>query len=187
MAIAEPTRRWLLASARAALAEALDRRDAVAPTGPRPADAVLDQPARVFVSWHDGGQLLGCIGTLQAHASLAEAVRHYAVQAGQHDPRIGPMSHAQLAGAHAEIAVLAPERELDARGVDAIAAALVPGRDGVILRSGDRRAVFLPVVWEKLADPHEFLGALCRKAGIATLAEREQARAQVFAVESWSD
>jgi AmmeMemoRadiSam system protein A len=186
MAIAEPTRRWLSASAREAVAEALDRTDLVAPAGPRPNDDVLMMPASVFVSWHAGPRLLGCIGTLQAQAALADAVRHYAVQAGLHDPRIGPMSHAQLGTASGEISVLAPERELDVQGIAAIASAIVPGRDGVVLRSGWRRAVFLPVVWEKLPSPHEFLDALCRKAAIVTASERAEARASVFAVESWS-
>jgi len=187
VAIAEPTRRWLLASAREALASALDTADTVTPAGLAPDDALLDEPARVFVSWHDGTHLLGCIGTLQPYASLAGAVRHYAVQAGLHDPRIGPMRAAQVAGAQGEIAVLAPERELPARGIDAIAKALVPGRDGVILRHGRRRGVFLPVVWEKLPVAHDLLDALCRKAGIASPHERAEARAEVFAVESWSD
>lgn len=187
MAIAEPTRRWLSATAREAVAEALDRSDLVAPAGPRPHDDVLGIPASVFVSWHAGAKLLGCIGTLQPHAVLADAVRHYAVQAGLHDPRIGPMSHAQLVSAHGEISVLAPERELDVQGIDAIAAAIVPGRDGVVLRASWRRAVFLPVVWEKLPTTQEFLDALCRKAGIVTPGERADARASVFEVESWSD
>jgi AmmeMemoRadiSam system protein A len=186
MPIAEPTRRWLSASAREAVAEALHRSDLVAPAGPRPNDEVLTLPARVFVSWHAGPKLLGCIGTLQPHAALAEAVRHYAVQAGLHDPRIGPMSMRELASAHGEISVLADDRELDACGLESIAAAIVPGKDGVVLRSGSRRAVFLPVVWEKLPTPYEFLDALCRKAGIVSTQERADARASVFGVESWS-
>src|SRR5687768_15422022 len=110
MSIAEPTRRWLLASAREALAAAIDRGDLAAPIGPRPDDPALDRPARVFVSWHDGPRLLGCIGTVQAAESLVAAVRRYAVQAGLHDPRTGPMTADELARAHAEIAVLGPER-----------------------------------------------------------------------------
>lgn len=187
MSIAEPTRRWLLASAREAVAEAIDRGELAPPADARPDDPVLDEPARVFVSWHDGPRLLGCIGTLQAADSLAAAVRHYAVQAGLHDPRMGPMTAEELARAHAEIAVLRPERELDACGLEAIARVLVPGRDGVILRHGHRRALFLPVVWEKLPAAAEFLDALCRKAGILDPHDRAQVRAQVFEVESWSD
>jgi AmmeMemoRadiSam system protein A len=155
--------------------------------GPRPEDPELDRPAPVFVSWHDGTRLLGCIGTVQAAEPLAAAVRHYAVQAGLHDPRMGPMTADELARAHAEIAVLGPERELDAHGLEAIAEALVPGRDGVILRHGHRRALFLPVVWEKLPRAAEFLEALCRKAGILDPGDRAQVQARVFEVESWSD
>lgn len=187
MSIAEATRRWLLASAREALAQAIECGDVVAPAGPRPEDPVLEQPARVFVSWHDGPRLLGCIGALQPAESLAAAVRHYAVQAGLHDPRMGPMTPDQLVRADVEIAVLGPERELDARGVEAVAHALVPGQGGVILRHRHRRALFLPVVWEKLPSAVEFVDALCRKAGIIAPGDRAQVQAQVFEVESWSD
>lgn len=44
---------------------------------------------------------------------------------------------------------------------------LQPGRDGLVLQAGARRATFLPAVWEQLPDPETFLDALLQKAGLA--------------------
>ena len=43
---------------------------------------------------------------------------------------------------------------------------LRPRIDGLIIRDGDKRAVFLPQVWEDLPDPNLFLSHLKQKAGM---------------------
>lgn len=157
-------RRWLLAAARRALGEALGV--PTPPEEPAPLDPELLEPRRLFVSWHDGPRLVGCIGTLEAHAPLRDAVQHYAVQAGLYDPRTPTPAPGDLPRLRCEISVLTPPEPMPERGLAEITAALVPGRDGLVLRDGDQRAVFLPVVWESLPEPVAFVAALCRKARI---------------------
>jgi AmmeMemoRadiSam system protein A len=185
--IAEGTRHWLLACARKALADELGCGDTIATMREAPHDVVLTAPARVFVSWHVSDRLLGCIGTLQEHDTLLAAVRHYSVQAGMHDPRVPAMHPDTLPRARVEISVLGEPRELEAIGIAAIEAAIVPFEHGVILRRGLRRAVFLPVVWDKLPERREFIRALARKAGIDVDREGDAARAQVFEVEHFGE
>ncbi len=43
---------------------------------------------------------------------------------------------------------------------------LEPGRHGLVLALGPRRATFLPAVWTSLPDPGRFLGELKAKAGL---------------------
>jgi AMMECR1 domain-containing protein len=43
---------------------------------------------------------------------------------------------------------------------------LRPGVDGLILEEGFRRGTFLPVVWESLPNPRDFLRHLKAKAGL---------------------
>ena len=43
---------------------------------------------------------------------------------------------------------------------------LRPGVDGVTLELEDRRATFLPQVWDALPEPRDFLTALKQKAGL---------------------
>ena len=185
--IAGSTRRFLLASARQALADEIGCGDMVEPVGEAPHDPVLDAPARVFVSWHVGDRLLGCIGTLQEHETLISAVRHFAVQSGLHDPRAGAVDAEVLARARVDVSVLSAPTELEVVGVQNIELAIRPFEDGVILRRMLRRAVFLPVVWQKLPDRREFIRALARKAGIDPDREGDDARASVFGVEAFGE
>ena len=111
--------------------------------------------------------LRGCIGTLEPTRPLALDVADNAYRAGFHDPRFDPLSPAEASGIELHLSLLnAPER-LAARCEAELVAQLRPGEDGLILRLGDRRATFLPEVWESLPEPAEFVRALQRKAGLA--------------------
>lgn len=171
--------------ARHALADALGV--AVPAPGPAPDDPRLDEPMRLFVSWHEGPRLVGCIGTLEAHAPLKDAVRHYAVQAGLHDPRTPTPAPSDLPQLRCEISVLTPPEPMAEQGLAEITAALVPGRDGLVLRDRERRAVFLPVVWETLPEPAEFVAALCRKARIDTDRRAAFVQGERFLAERFED
>lgn len=156
-------------------------------SGPAPDDPLLDAAARLFVSWHEGPRLVGCIGTLEAHASLKDAVRHYAVQAGLHDPRTPTPAPGDLPRLRCEISVLTPPEPMAEQGLAEITAALVPGRDGLVLRDQERRAVFLPVVWETLPEPAAFVAALCRKARIDPDRRAAFVRGERFEAERFED
>ena len=181
----EPTRRYLLDLARHALAQALGVQSPAPPD--RPSDPRLERPARVFVSWHLGARLVGCIGTLEPETSLEQAVWRYAVHAGLHDPRTPPARPEELPRLRVEISILGEPTEVPVVGLSAIERTIASGREGVIVHHGARRGVFLPVVWDKLADPREFLLALCRKAGIDPLLDGDEVRASVFTTEVFGD
>ena len=152
----------------------------------RPDDPTLDGPGRVFVSWHLGERLVGCIGSLEPRLSLDAAVAHFAVQSGRHDPRTPGTNPEEFPSLECEISVLSAASELEEVGLEAIGRTIEPGRDGVVLRHGARKAVYLPVVWEKLTEPEVFLLNLCRKAGIDPVSDGEGVRAAVFTTETWS-
>jgi AmmeMemoRadiSam system protein A len=157
------------------------------PEVPRPDDPTLDQPARLFVSWHDGPALIGCIGTLEPIDCLEAGVTRYAVLAGLHDRRTPMPDPGRWTHMSCEISILGEPRPLPATGIKAIAPLLVRGRDGVILSHEGRRAFYLPVVWEKLGDPLDFLRALCRKAGVDPVAHGEHVHASVLDVEAFGE
>jgi AmmeMemoRadiSam system protein A len=177
------TRLWLLARARAALGEALGA--AVEPLPAPPEDPALHEPGRVFVSWHAGERLVGCIGSLEPRLALHDAVAHFAVESGLHDRRTSGTTREELLVLRCEISVISAATELEPVGLGAIAEALQPGRDGVVLRAGFRKAVFLPVVWTKLPAPASFLEALCQKAGIDPVRDADDVRAAVFTTETF--
>jgi AmmeMemoRadiSam system protein A len=125
-----------------------------------------------FVTLTKGGQLRGCIGSLEARRPLILDVQENAISAALRDPRFPPVAPRELADVRVEVSVLSAPQPLDYRGADDLIAKLRPGIDGVVIERSWQRATFLPQVWEKLPDPHEFLAHLCMKAGLAADAYR---------------
>lgn len=117
-----------------------------------------------FVTLTQQGELRGCIGSLEAQRPLALDVRDNAVAAAFKDPRFPPVCSEELDGLTIEISVLSAPKPLPYDGPDDLIAKLRPGVDGVVIERGWNRATFLPQVWEKLPDAHQFLEHLCRKA-----------------------
>ena len=117
-----------------------------------------------FVTLTQHGQLRGCIGSLEARQPLVLDVRDNALGAAFRDPRFPPMITEELDILHVEISVLSKPALLDYEGADDLVAKLRPNIDGVVIERGWNRATFLPQVWEKIPDPHEFMQYLCRKA-----------------------
>jgi AmmeMemoRadiSam system protein A len=124
----------------------------------------LRREAACFVTLTKDGQLRGCIGSLEARQPLVLDVRDNAIGAAFRDPRFPPVNAGELKDLHVEISVLSHPEPLDYDGPDDLVAKLRPGIDGVVIERGWNRATFLPQVWEKLSDPHEFLQHLCLKA-----------------------
>jgi uncharacterized protein len=135
---------------------------------PDPADfpAELRRSAACFVTLHDGGRLLGCIGTLEATTPLVTAVADRAQQAAFADPRFPPVTAEEFARATIEVSVLGPCEPIDASSLPELLHALHAGTDGVVVSAPGHRATFLPDVWASLPEPEVFVDALWRKAGL---------------------
>jgi hypothetical protein len=135
---------------------------------PSVADAPwLSQAGATFVTLTKGGGLRGCIGSLQAAQPLGIDVASNAISAAFRDPRFPPVTPDEWSEVHVEVSLLsAPKALLFADEVDLLRQ-VEPGLDGIVLESGDRRATFLPQVWETLPDKKIFFEELLKKAGLA--------------------
>ena len=129
----------------------------------------LFQPAACFVTLlgADTGELRGCTGVLRAQLPLVEEVIRTAAQTALCDPRFPPVSPEELDALRIEISVLTTPQPLEYSSPDEIPERLRPGIDGVtLIHRGLHRATFLPQVWDKIADPIEFLDRLSMKMGL---------------------
>lgn len=172
MPLSPKDRQYLLRLAREAIARHLRGE------GPPPVDLdalpeSLTRDGASFVTLTKHGELRGCIGSLEARCPLVEDVCEHAVSAAIHDPRFSPVRAEELDDLHVEVSVLSALQPLSYNGPDDLIAKLRPGVDGVVVESGWNRATFLPQVWEKLPDPHQFLRQLCRKAYLPANAYRK--------------
>ena len=157
----------LLSLARRSIEEGLGRR--AAPEPPAPLEdwtGPLLEPAASFVTLKRLGQLRGCRGLLEAARPLYEDVWRNAWSSAYEDPRFLPLAASELADLDIAISVLSALEPVAARSEPELLGQLEPGRHGLVLALGPRRATFLPAVWSSLREPEQFLGELKAKAGL---------------------
>lgn len=167
MPLSPQDRQTLLTLAREAIARHL-RGEGSPPVDVDAVSEGLRRDGASFVTLTKDGVLRGCIGSLEQRRSLVLDVRENAVAAAFHDPRFPPVSAKELDALRVQVSVLSVPQPLSYDGPDDLIAKLRPGVDGVVIESGWNRATFLPQVWEKLPDPHQFLEHLCLKACLST-------------------
>lgn len=152
---------------------------------PLPALARLDAPGATFVTLTLDGALRGCIGSLQAWRPLRLDVTENARASAFRDPRFPALSADEFPRIRVEVSLLGPAEPFPVEGEDDAIARLRPRVDGVILAWRDRRATFLPQVWEQIPDPRAFLGQLRRKAGLPADFWAPDLRLVRYAVDKW--
>ena len=157
-------RNFLLVLARTTIEAKLRSQDSV--DKPEETSSALQEKRGCFVTLHKRGVLRGCIGTIEPQKSLLEGVEENAINAAFGDPRFPAMTEDELEDIEIEVSVLTMPRVLEYTDADDLKAKLRPGIHGVILSRGWQRSTFLPQVWDQLPNVEDFLGNLCRKAGM---------------------
>ncbi len=172
----------LLAHARGAIAQALGLPVAAA------SDAeFLSRPGATFVTLKTHGELRGCVGSLQAHRPLREDVRDNARAAAFLDRRFAPLGRAEYPRLAVEVSLLAPSQPLVVADEAELHASLRPGIDGLTLSYRQRRATFLPQVWDSLPEARAFVAALKRKLGVGTGFWSDELRVFRYTVDKWAE
>lgn len=119
-----------------------------------------EKRAGVFVSIHKGGQLRGCIGTISpCYASIAEEIQHNAIAASTKDPRFPAVQPDELPFLDYSLDVLS-----EAEAISSLSE-LDPQRYGVIVSSGSKRGLLLPML-EGVDTAEEQVSIARKKAGI---------------------
>jgi AmmeMemoRadiSam system protein A len=144
----------------------------------------LPAASGAFVTLKLGGQLRGCIGTLECRLPLADEVARVAVSAAREDRRFDPLRPAELEGLDVEISVLGPLEQIDPRDPSAIEI----GRHGLVVEHGDRRGLLLPQVATEWGwDREQFLSHTCVKAGLPANCWQRGAKVYRFAADVFGD
>jgi AmmeMemoRadiSam system protein B/AmmeMemoRadiSam system protein A len=178
----ESKRSILVALARGAIARQLGIVTSHASTA-----AFLREPGASFVTLRQRHELRGCIGSLEARRSLGEDVENNARAAAFSDPRFMPLAAHEFDEVRVEVSVLSAPEPIGARNLAELRGELRPHVDGLILRFGEKRATFLPKVWDALPNPRDFIAHLQRKAGLPVDFWHEELRALRYTVVSYGE
>jgi len=138
----------------------------------------LRQAGATFVTLTRAGKLRGCIGSLEPRRALGDDVVANALGAAFGDPRFAPLTAAEWPGTQLEVSLLSTPKPIHFADDAELLESIEPGVDGLIVQLNDRRATFLPQVWESIPDKRRFLAELLAKAGLP--ADTRLARCRVL-------
>ncbi len=175
--------RTLVGLARAGIASALSGSAAPKTAG----TPWLAEHRATFVTLTNGGDLRGCIGTLEAHRPLGVDVVENALAAAFRDPRFPQVTARELDAIQVEVSLLSSPGAIEFEDHDDLVAQIVPGLDGLILAADGRRGTFLPQVWETLRDPDQFLAHLKQKAGLSPATPTRRCQVWRYRVMKWKE
>ena len=119
-----------------------------------------------FVTLKSHGELRGCIGSAMAWRSLALDVSGNAFGAAFKDSRFAPLEPEIRQSMSLSVSVLTAPSPMSFTSQSDLLDQLRVGVDGLIIRDGGASALFLPAVWDAIADKKEFLDHLKSKAGL---------------------
>lgn len=148
--------------------------------------AALRERRASFVTLRAGGELRGCIGTVEARRPLVVDVAHNAFAAANRDPRFSPLRPDERHGVEIHVCILSPPEPLGFRDEDELLSGLEPGVHGLWIAAGARSATFLPQVWDQLPEPRSFLARLLAKAGLLPGIACEGLEAARYTVEEFA-
>ena len=127
---------------------------------------VFDELGASFVTLEKDGDLRGCIGSIIAHRPLINDLIENTKNAAFKDSRFNPVTAEEYQQLKINVSLLSAPRKISFNGEEDLLNQIVPNVDGIIIRDGDKQAVYLPSVWEVLSDKREFLNTLKVKAGL---------------------
>ena len=140
-----------------------------------------------FVTLTLDRRLRGCIGSLRPSRPLAADVCWNAHSAAFADPRFSPLGAEEYPRLDLGVSVLETPVEIACVSEAALAAALRPGIDGLILAEGEKRGTLLPQVWRDKMSPAEFVRVVKRKAGLDENHWSDTMRAWRYGAESFDE
>lgn len=122
---------------------------------------ILNETAGIFVTLHTypKHELRGCIGFTEAVHAIIKGVQKAAKAAAFDDYRFKSLVPEEFDEVVLEISILSKPAQCSLGDIKK--------GDGVILHSNGKEALFLPQVWEQMANKEEFLDQLCLKAGLS--------------------
>lgn len=152
--------KYILQTVRAAINFALRGEEYI----PKEIPPVLTEYGASFVTLKIKNELRGCIGSVYPTKPLILDLVDNAKNSAFNDPRFTPLTEEEFNEVQISVSILSAIERIKFKDERDLLSKIYP--HGVIIAERDRRAVYLPVVWEQLPDREVFLKSLKEKAGL---------------------
>ncbi|MBR1648412.1 MAG: AmmeMemoRadiSam system protein A [Alphaproteobacteria bacterium] len=126
-------------------------------------DHLFDKGASFVTLYYNGG-VLGSFGSIYPTKAMVFDVVVNTKEAFLQNQLSEKLSPDDI---KIKIALLTGFSKINYKNEEEILAKIRSGVDGIVIRDGDRQALFLPEDWQKFNTPRKFLNALKLKAGIS--------------------
>lgn len=147
----------------------------------------LQEKRASFVTLNKNNILRGCIGSLQPEKTLFDDLYANAKSAAFKDRRFQVLQKDELSGLEIEVSVLGQARTIAYHSLSSLKSQIKQGKDGIVLQQGNKRATFLPQVWEQLNNFDDFFTSLCLKAGLDKKCLEQHPDISSYRVEKYSE
>ena len=151
---------YVLKSAKASILSAINQTEFI----PQNIPTVLTQFGASFVTLKKDGNLRGCIGSIYPTKPLILDIIDNAKNAAFQDPRFEPLTLDEVNNLEVSVSILSGIERIHFKDERDLLSKNYP--HGIIIIERDKRAVYLPIVWEQLPDREIFLNSLKEKAGL---------------------
>ena len=152
--------KYILETARKSIESSINQEEYIPDNIP----TVLTQFGASFVTLKLNGYLRGCIGSIFPTKPLILDIVDNAKNAAFQDPRFEPISADELKELEISVSVLSSIERINFKDEKDLLSKIYPY--GIIIAEHNKRAVYLPIVWEQLPDREIFLNSLKEKAGL---------------------
>ena len=146
----------------------------------------LKNHGAVFVTLEINSKLRGCVGHLKPCQPLYQDVIENALSAAFSDPRFLPLTAEEFEKVDIEISVIGKIQIQNYQDESDLLSFISKNKPGVIIEKNSRSATFLPQVLQDLANPTDFLSALCNKAGLNFYDWKNNCKIKTYTVEKFS-
>ena len=131
---------------------------------PRNIPCVLTQYGASFITLKLNNELRGCIGSIYPKKPLILDLIDNAKNAAFQDTRFSPLTEEEFFDIEISASLLSAIERINFKDEKDLLSKIFP--HGIIIVEKDKRAVYLPIVWEQLPDREIFLNSLKEKAGL---------------------
>ena len=131
---------------------------------PKDIPPVLTEYGASFVTLKINDTLRGCIGSVYPTKPLILDIIDNAKNSAFNDSRFEPLTEEEFHKINISVSILSAIERINFKDERDLLSKIYP--HGVIIADRNKRAVYLPVVWEQLPDRGVFLNSLKEKAGL---------------------
>ena len=128
---------------------------------------VLFNRGAVYINLYKDNALRGSSGSLLPSQAIAFAVAQNTYSAAVEDKDFPPLQPEELSKIKIKMSLLTGYEKISYQDEADLLKKMQIGRDGLVIRDGNRQGIFLPSEWKQYASPQEFLNNLKIKTGMS--------------------